>query len=268
MNNKSFYVVFVVCLVVGGIGLGVLLVKVFPPPRGRGGSGVTKKADAGSEEVEAEGESAADEIPTGTVTVKDPPEPKPLVDKKGLDLPDLDTMTVETDGSEMVFKMTFVKGLEGIVRAHAVGLKAGYIYVDIDNNNQSGGLLRGVERVIDLDMGLRYKGGGTMWGGGRPGKVIDAVLPSFSLMNVRTGESGSALWSRRVGTVQSNESDVRKLDYEENMKRVTMTAKVLTVRISYADLGIRPKDTVRFLVEERYGPSKGRWMPEFFLKVR
>lgn len=247
----------VVVMLAGGVGCG-----------GQSdGSDVGRQS--GAEAAGSEGSMGVGAVVIGAgAEVQDVPEKEPL--KLFDNLPGMDVQSVKfaTDGSRLTVTVILDKPYTEYIDQTRFGAAPVQIYLDIDNNEKTGGKtftgsLPGFEYKLKPLAGLKaeLKSGDavstmTLYEGGTSGEAkVTAYLPSYSIQQMLPDQ-----WPDEKQTVKSSETSVREASRFEGV--------ALIVAVPYEQLGLKSGQVVRLRVQEMQATGKAAeiFLPELRLK--
>lgn len=193
---------------------------------------------------------------SGTVTVKDGVEAKPIMTYDGKLGFDVEEVAVSSDGSHMTFRVTFAKPVEEVMQVHRIGLSPISIELDTDHKPTTGGLawenptVGGFESEIRIYAAAKYPNGGMGWQGGSSDYELVGVVPTYFLGHYNEGEKAQEM-HRRTDTFKPAKPGEKPM-LEHNSGSCSLESTVITIAVPYADLKVKPGQTIRLVFHEEY----------------
>lgn len=197
--------------------------------------------------------------------VKDAEEKEPILfdGQPGMDV---ESVLLETDGSNFIVTVVLTENYSTILDVLAMGMAPVEISIDTDGNPTTGATVwdnpqwAGYDFEIQLQAGVRYRnpdGGDGGWAlmGGLQDMEVAGYLSSYAVERLEAGSS--------FGTTVVSGTD------EVHQKRTELLYNRLTAKIPYEEIGIQSGQKIRILIRESQatGTAKDIFLPEVHLTV-
>ena len=192
---------------------------------------------SGSEIKSAKGEVSFDD-PTGDL------QPSSSGEEPGRDVV---KFHVASDGTNLSLSVTLSADVSGTMAGEVICM-----YIDTDNNADTGteaswGDRGGFEFEVDLPVCIEYENGGQACAGGA-GEKATAYYAVAKVKDTATGQQVTSTW---------------------DLPQTPIEDKVVQSLVSYADLGVKAGQTIRFYTRESDGPyDETSYFPEVALTLK
>lgn len=184
--------------------------------------------------------------------VEDPAEKRPLTVQKGFPKYDVVTASGTSGDDRLTITVAFADDILAGAKASKMGDSPFSLYVDTDANPQTGGE-KGGEYWVRVHIGVKYTNGGEATTGGMSDFEVKDVFGTYDVEPFKKGESGWDVFMRY------NADDKAQ---ERRVKHCSISGKEITVKIPYAELGIKPGQVIRVWVREAQDADLNATLPE------